>query len=89
MRDREHDIMMTETRLDRLTVDLQDILTWVVEHKEQRSLVPQRLYQSDEFSLHFPYAHPFASSKQEMLFFISALIDVGAEMNHVRLDSPL
>ena len=36
MRDREHDIMMTETHLDRLTVDLQDILTWIVEHKEQR-----------------------------------------------------
>ena len=31
-------IMMTETHLDRLTVDLQDILTWIVEHEEQRSV---------------------------------------------------
>ena len=29
---------MTETHLDRLTVDLQDILTWIVEHEEQRSV---------------------------------------------------
>ena len=38
MRDHEHDIMMTETHLDRLTVDLQDILTWIVEYEEQRSV---------------------------------------------------
>ena len=29
---------MTETHLDRLTVDLQYILTWIVEHEEQRSV---------------------------------------------------